>query len=170
VASKIEDDAVRDPVLLELLPALTTVAPERAKKLDAGVAAPLISLAGICDPTPANTAALEDVWRASISVDDNGLRNQLLQRLGRHHLRCGDLTRAEGATRRMTGKRRDRLLWSVAMRRLDAGDSVAALETIGDIKSRGHRARAIAEVALRLGKAGVGLDAAGADVLRSLAP
>ncbi len=170
VTAKIGGEAARGPILLDLLPALIAVAPERAKELDAGIAEPLISLEGVCEHTAANAAALGDVRRAAIAVEDNNLRNQLLQRLGRYHLRCGDPDRAAGVTRRMSGKRRDRLLWSVAMQRLDAGDAVAALETIKDIRSQGHRARAIAEVALRLGKSGGTLDAAGADLLRSMTP
>lgn len=168
VASKIVDADDREPILAELLPSLAAVSPERAKAARDGIEGPWLALEGLCDQ--ASAKGLEDAWRASLMIEKNAARNLMLHRIGRHHLRCGDTSRALGTTRRMTGKKRDRLLWSISLRQLDAGDSVAALETIRDIKSQGHRARAIAEVALRLGKAGATLDAAGAELLRSLTP
>ncbi|MFH1530573.1 MAG: hypothetical protein ABIK09_07550 [Pseudomonadota bacterium] len=119
---------------------------------------------------PRDPGVLEAARKLAATINAKGVGNELLERIGHRYLRLGETRRVGGIARRMTGKKRDRLLWSVAMHQLDAGHSAASLETICDIRSPGRRVRAVAEVALRLGKAGGTLDAAGADILRKMAP
>lgn len=127
------------------------------------------------DTTPAtglDGASADDLDAArvqAIALPDDSARNELLDGIARRYLLLGHADRAAGLARRMSGRTRDRLLWSIGMHHLDAARTVVALETIQAMKSDGRRVRALAEVALRLAKAGVLLDAAGADMLRKLA-
>ena len=118
----------------------------------------------------AEPGALDAARKLAVSISSDAERNRILDRIGRMYLRIDNYSRALGATRRMTGKKRDRLLWSVAMRQLDVGDSVAALKTISDVKDPGRSARALAEVALRLAKSGTSLGPAGSELLDEIVP
>ena len=112
---------------------------------------------------------LESARKLAVAIPDNAARNALLEELGGRYLRRGEADRALGLARRMEGKKRDRLLWSIAMHQLDPNPTAAAIETILAIRNPGHRARALAEAALRLTKSGATLDTAGEELLQKMA-
>jgi len=129
-----------------------------------------LDAAPLVDPSNKSVDDLDAAREQAITLPDDSARNKLLDDIARRYLRREDATRTGELARHMSGQLRDRLLWSIGMYHLDAGRSVVALETIQAMKSDGHRVRALAEVALRLAKAGLDLDAASMEELRKLVP